>query len=162
MPDRIYIVLLVITSLFAACSETLDSYSSVEVFNPVPLEPDTSIVDPTTPPDSGNADTTVTNPAGQIFITDRRGEKWNITHAVENYGFIASRFQHGLGKDKIRPINDPDFLFPGDDGYPSSGSSFQVIGTVINQAARSYDLGDLFFHEIVNDTFGDTHVTIGF
>ena len=76
-------------------------------------------------------------------------------------GFDPAQFQFGLGPDRIKPINNPEFLSPGDSGYPSPEQTFRVIGTTIDGDSRAYPIGVLNSHEIVNDVFGDAHVTIG-
>ncbi len=159
MQKNMYIFL-VLLIFITACNESSEINTYVKLLDPLP--PDTSIIDTTSPPDTGDGDSTITDPAGQIFITDQRGKKWNITHAVDNYGFKASRFQFGLGQYRIRPINDPEFLFPGDAGYPSPNNTMPVIGTTLNGESRAYALEDIFSKEIVNDVFGDTHVAVGF
>ncbi len=98
----------------------------------------------------------------KIFITDRTGKQWDITHAVHEYNFDPVEFEHGLGPFAIKPIQNPKMLSPGDPGYPAPEVSSRVIGTTINGDSRAYLLDDLFGHEIANDRFVDTHVAVGF
>ena len=49
-------------------------------------------------------------------ITDRTGKQWDITYAVQNYGFDPDGFQFGLGPDAIKPILDPQIVCEGEDG----------------------------------------------
>ena len=54
----------------------------------------------------------------QVFITDRTGKLWDVTHA-QKYGLDPSGYEYGLGPYAIRPLNNPLMLTPGDAGYPS-------------------------------------------
>ena len=98
----------------------------------------------------------------EIFITDRTGKQWDITHAVRVYKFDSTGFQFGSGPYAIKPIQNPKMLSPGDPGYPSPQVRSQVIGTTINGDTRAYPLDALDLHEIANDSFGDTHVAVAF
>ena len=103
----------------------------------------------------------VSGPDDRVYIVDLTGKKWDVTHAVEHYGFIAEEFQHGAGPNAIPPINEPEMLSPGDPGYPLDDDIFLVIGTTIAGDTRSYSIGDLNRHEVVNESFGDVHVAVG-
>ena len=98
----------------------------------------------------------------RIFIRDHTGIEWDVTHAVNTYGFDAERFQFGLGPYAIKPILSPEFLSPGDAGYNSVREFETVIGTVINDDARAYPLSILSRHEIVNEKFDRTYVAVGY
>jgi hypothetical protein len=98
----------------------------------------------------------------KIFIQDQSGKSWDITHAVNRYGFNASNFQNGLGPYALTPINDPEFLEPGESGYPGNQETFLVIGTSINNDTRAYALGDLLLHEVVNERFDETYVSVAY
>jgi len=98
----------------------------------------------------------------QIFIVDNSGKQWNITHAVNKYGFSAGQFQYGLGPYAIPPINNPEMLTPGDPGYPSVQDGQAVIGAVFNNDVRAYPITVLRHREIVNDEIGNKYVAIGF
>ncbi len=99
---------------------------------------------------------------GKIFIRDNTGKEWDVTHAVNEYGFNASSFQFGLGPFAIRPILDPQMLEPGDPNYPSSNSNFTVIGTTLNGDTRAYPLNVLNRHEIADEQFGDIYVAVAY
>lgn len=103
----------------------------------------------------------VGGPDDRIYIVDLTGKKWDVTHAVEHYGFVAEEFQHGAGPNAIPPIDQPEMLSPGDPGYPQDDEIFLVIGTTIDGDTRSYSIGDLNRHEVVNESFGDVHVAVG-
>ncbi|RMG67513.1 MAG: DUF3179 domain-containing protein [Calditrichaeota bacterium] len=98
----------------------------------------------------------------KIFIIDRTGKQWDVTHAVKKYGMKADEFQFGLGPNAIPPINNPIFAAPGDPNYPSLNQTFLVIGTILNDEPRAYPLFTLTSHEVVNDRFGDRFVAIGY
>ena len=98
----------------------------------------------------------------RIFIIDRTGKQWDVTHAVKKYGFNADEFQFGLGPNAIPPINNPIFVQIGDPSFPSLNQTFLVIGTILNDEARAYPLFTLPSHEVVNDRCGDQYVAIGY
>ena len=97
-----------------------------------------------------------------IVIIDRSGKEWDVTHAVNKYGFVASQFQYGLGPHAIRPILDPQMLSPGESGYPPGNSDHQVIGTTIEEDTRAYPLSVLSRHEIADEQFGDQYVAVAY
>ena len=99
---------------------------------------------------------------GKIFVKDQTGKMWDITHAVENYGFDPNVFRHGLGPNAIRPIQNPKMLRSGDPGYPSSNGEMVVLGTKLSGDSRAYPLSVLIRHEIANETFGNTHVAVAY
>ena len=105
---------------------------------------------------------TVVRKEDKIFIEDRTGKSWDVTHAVNEYGFRPEDFQFGLGPFAITPINDPKMLSPGDAGYPDDNASFLVIGTTINGDTRAYPLEVLSRHEIANERFGNIHVSVAY
>ena len=103
-----------------------------------------------------------TSDSGTIFIIDYSGKEWDVTHAVNEYGFDPELFRHGLGPFAIRPILDPKFVARGDPGYLSSDRTDKVIGTVLNDITRAYPLGILVKHEIVDEKIGPTYVAVGY
>lgn len=98
----------------------------------------------------------------KIYIVDRTNKKWDVTHAVNQYGFNAASFQFGLGPNAIRPINNPQMISPGESGYPSSNSTTQIIGTTLYNSTRAYPLNVLSSHEIVNEIFAQRPVAVGY
>lgn len=99
---------------------------------------------------------------GRIFITDRTGKKWDVTHAVEKYGFKADRFEFGLGPNAIPPILTPKFFSPGEPGYPPDDADFLVMGVALHGQARAYSIADMSRHEVADETFGSTHVAVAY
>jgi len=96
----------------------------------------------------------------QVFITDRTGKKWDVTHAVQKYGLNPGNFQYGLGPYAITPINNPEMLSPRDEGYPADNSGEAVIGLEIDGDARAYSIRTLSRHEVVNDRVGSKDIAV--
>jgi hypothetical protein len=99
---------------------------------------------------------------GKIFIRDQTGKRWDVTHAVEEYGFDPAAFEHGLGPTAIRPIQNPQMLRPGDTGYPADFDETVVLGAKLQGDARAYPLNVMIRHEIANESFGNTHVAVAY
>jgi hypothetical protein len=99
---------------------------------------------------------------GQVLIIDNTGKEWNITHAIENYGMKAERFQFGLGPNAIRPILNPKFIGPNDPGFPSASDNRLVIGFNLDGDIRAYPIDVLTRHEIADDSFGKTKVAVAY
>lgn len=104
----------------------------------------------------------VQNTDGKIFIVDNTGKRWDVTHAVQNYGFNANQFQFGLGPFAITPILTPQHISPEEPGYPPDSDMQLVIGTTLNDDTRAYPINVLTSHEIVDESFGDTHVAVAY
>jgi hypothetical protein len=113
-------------------------------------------------PNSGNGPSDVIKENDRIFIEDRTGKRWDVTHAENKYGLKAERFQFGLGPNAIPPILNPEFLSPGEVGYPASDQTFLVIGTALNNDPRAYSISDLTRHEVADEQFGSTHVAVAY
>jgi hypothetical protein len=96
------------------------------------------------------------------------------------YDFTGSlippeELQFGIGKDRIRAIDDPVYVSPDDprllklvppspyrkDERPHSNDEIMVTGYVKNGEARAYPISLLDFHELVNDRIGGRPVTVG-
>lgn len=97
---------------------------------------------------------------------------------LEWYGFTGAPFppeelQYGIGKDRIRAIDDPLFVPPDDPrlltispslyrGEPvETADDLMVIGYVMEGEARAYPTALLNRHEVVNDEFKGKPVTVG-
>jgi hypothetical protein len=137
--------------LFFAGCETTTFSTTADNSVPVVDEP---------PPDEDNEDGDGEEEE-RIFITDRTGKKWDVTHAVTNYGFIAEAFQFGLGPFAIKPLMNPEMYSPSDPGYPLPNDA-RIVGTTINGDTRAYPLRELGFHEVADEKFGDTHVAVAY
>ncbi|GAB4372943.1 MAG: hypothetical protein Kow0042_16530 [Calditrichia bacterium] len=110
----------------------------------------------------GSEEFSVEQDQDKIFLIDRTGKQWDITHAVRTYKMDPNRFQYGLGPFAIRPILQPEFLNPGDPGYPDEDATFLVIGANLNGVVRAYPISVLNNHEIADDQFGDAHVAVAY
>ena len=98
-------------------------------------------------------------------ITDRYGERFDITHAVEKYGMAPSGFEFGIGKNSILPINHPEMIRSHEQDYPnlrSRQAKEQIIGASFEGDARSYAIRQIVRHEIVNETFGYTEAAVAY
>ncbi len=86
----------------------------------------------------------------------------------------AAELQFGIGKDRIRSIDDPLFVSPDDPrllelpppGYgradkPKRNDEIEVIGYAVDGQARAYPTALLDRHELVNDRIGGKPVTVG-
>lgn len=104
----------------------------------------------------------VINDNGRIFIQDRSGKRWDVTHAEQVYGLKADKFQFGLGPGVIPPILNPEFIQPGQPGYPNPDESFLIIGTDINNIQRAYPISVLTRHEVVDEQFDSTYVAVAY
>ena len=98
---------------------------------------------------------------------------------AEWYDFTGSpiptaELQYGIGKDRIRAIDDPLFVKPDDPRLAKISTSpyrpaekrennddIMVIGYVVNGEARAYPTALLDHHELVNDRVGGKPVTVG-
>ena len=101
-----------------------------------------------------------------IFITDRYGDRFDVTHAIHQYGMRVSGFEFGIGKNTIKPLNHPDMVSPGEAGYPAEGSMWNrgpdVIGLALEDEVRSYPVHELTRHEVVNETIGHTEAAVAY
>jgi hypothetical protein len=123
----------------------------------------TSCKDSTTAPLSNEiGEQQVEETEEKIFITDETNKEWDVTHAVNHYGFEPARFQFGLGPNAIQPILNPQMLSEGDAGYPSSDASFLVMGVNLNGHVRAYRLTIMSYHEVVDEQFGDSYVAVAY
>lgn len=99
-----------------------------------------------------------------IFIVDRTGRRWDITHAVKEYGFNPGGFQFGLGVDAIPPLVNPVMLEPGDEGYPDPerDGDMLVMGVALQGIERAYPLTAMINHEVVDTDFDSMFVAVSY
>lgn len=140
MKTCVYVLILALAAFGLACED------SVVV---VPLSPEL-----------GEEDEEQTG--DKIFIVDRTGKKWDITHAVEEYGFEPEKFQYGLGPNAIKPILKPQMICPGEAGYPEDNDPQTVVGAALEGEVRAYPLTVMASHEIADEKFGDAHVAVAY
>jgi len=112
--------------------------------------------------DSTDGPVTVKQEGKKLFITDRTGKRWEISHAVENYGMVAENFQFGLGPNAIRPLILPEMLSPGDPGYPADDSNLRIMGTTLSDDTRAYPIDVMAQHEVADEIFGELHVAVAY
>ncbi len=99
---------------------------------------------------------------GSIYLTDRNGERFDITYAVKKYGMSRRDFDHGIGKNAIRPLDHPAMIAPGEWNYPKARDDAWIIGAEIDGDVRSYPIRPLAHHEIVNETIGQTQAAVAY
>lgn len=97
------------------------------------------------------------------------GEWYDFTGAP----FPPEELQYGIGKDRIRAIDDPLFVSPNDPRLLSIPPSryrnepvetmedIMVIGYVMEDEPRAYPTALLDRHEVVNDEFKGKPVAVG-
>jgi hypothetical protein len=74
-----------------------------------------------------------------------------------------AEFSHGIGKDRIASIDQPEFV-PADDPRLAMfgiNKNTQIIGYAVGDEAKAYSVQVLNRHELVNDWFGGKPVTVG-
>ncbi len=98
----------------------------------------------------------------RIYITDRRGERFDVTHAVEAYGMSRRGFEYGIGKHTIKPINSPNMIVAGQPAFPAAWDDSRIIGLQIEGEDRGYPIRLLRRHEIVNEVVGQTHAAVAY
>ena len=101
----------------------------------------------------------------RVFIVDRDGKEWEVTHAQNHYGMQARYFQFGVGVNTIPPIMEPEFVIEGQARFPNPDAPFLVIGYeefVEHRDARAYAVDILYYHEVVNDRIDDTAFAVGY
>jgi len=87
----------------------------------------------------------------ETFISDKQGERWNISHAVQKYRMDPSKFFYGIGRNAIPSEDSPTVLKEDQLGYPASNSRTGVFGVTVGNAPRAYNVGAMSRHEIFND-----------
>ena len=83
---------------------------------------------------------------------------FDMTNSLIN----PKNFNHGIGKDRIASLDAPEFIRVDDPRFMDMGIAMEtpVIGFVFEGEARAYPVHIMNRHELVNDTFGDTHLTV--
>jgi hypothetical protein len=115
---------------------------------------------PNAPP-TGDPNVQTTN--GRITITDISGKEWDITHAVNVYGFDPEDFEFGTGTDAFPAVFDPHYVGPGESGYPHENATRMVMGATFFGDARSYSLAAMARREVINDVWGgDTYLAVAY
>ncbi len=92
-----------------------------------------------------------------FFITDQKGEKWDVTQAV-SLGFNPKGFQFGIGRNAIIPLDNQALKAPPEKLNPSD----RVIGVSQGDEAHAYNVGRLNMHEVANTTLGNTAIAAAY
>jgi rhodanese-related sulfurtransferase len=93
----------------------------------------------------------------KIHISDRRGERWDITQAV-SIGFKPENFQFGLGRDAFKPLDDT-FL---KNDTAKTPSDLRIIGIAGDTDTQAYSIPKLTGHEIANTTLGSEPIAAAY
>ena len=92
----------------------------------------------------------------KVALVDRTGERWDITQAV-SLGFAPERFQFGIGRNAIRPVDDDGLK----ERTTRTGANPRVIAVEGGGDARAWSVPRLSRHEIANSRIGDKNIEIG-
>jgi hypothetical protein len=94
---------------------------------------------------------------GKTYIVDYHGERWDVTQAV-SIGFEPHRFQHGIGRNAFRPLDDSQF------SRDNSGVRLneRVIGITEGEHANAYSVSKLWRHEVANSFIGDRPIAAAY
>ena len=95
--------------------------------------------------------------SSKTYITDRRGERWDITQAV-SIGFKPENFQFGLGRDAIRPLDNTVLK----NDTSKAPSDLRIIGIAGDADAQAYSIPKLTGHEIANTTLGSEPIAAAY
>jgi len=104
----------------------------------------------------------VSGAAHPVYLTDLTGAKWDISHAIRDYGFDLKGFSPSKGPYARPPIIDPQMISPNEPGYPREGANARVIATYIGGEGRAYPIDLIVRNEVVNDRVTGTPVTVAY
>ena len=104
----------------------------------------------------GNTASVVTR-GDNIYITDRTGERWDVTDAAKR-GFRPDKFQYGIGKTAFTPLDNEDLT---DKQLPKT-SGTRIIGINIGEDSHAYSIQRLRHHEIANTTIDGKAIAVGY
>ncbi len=93
----------------------------------------------------------------RVFIVDRRGERWDVSQAAA-LGFNPYGFQHGIGRDAIRPLDESSL----DAAAPGMDEGTRVIGVENGPDAHAYVVRKLTRHEIANTELNDAPIAAAY
>lgn len=107
----------------------------------------------------------VTTNKNTVFIVDRNGRKWDITHAKNKYNMKPNLFNFGIGLGTIPSVDHPKIVNKDNPDYPKSTSEFLVFGVHHNGEQRAYGVSNMTRHEIFNDKYpgeSDQYVAVAY
>jgi len=84
---------------------------------------------------------------GRTFLVDQTGARWDISQAV-SIGFDPVKFQFGLGKDAIKPLDDTTLEKSTQEVSPD----LRILGISKNNFSKAYSIPKLSRNEIVNSS----------
>ena len=99
----------------------------------------------------------VSREGGRVAIVDRTGERWDVTQA-ETLGFVPARFQFGIGRNAIPPVDDSR-VRPAPE---ATGANPRVIALESGGEARAWSVPRLAHHEIANSRLGGRPVAAAY
>lgn len=99
----------------------------------------------------------VVREGGKIYIVDKTGYRWDVTQA-ESIGFKPEKFQYGIGKDAILPLDASGL---GDD-KKDVPDDLRVIGVEEGASAQAYSVQKLRSHEVANSAIGSKPIAVGY
>ena len=97
-----------------------------------------------------------------IIIVDRQGEAFDITNAVLRHGIHELYWDHGIGRNTIRPYIDPIMIGPNHFAYPSDDNLEEVCGLPVPEDPRAYKLNDLSSREVANDVVNGVPIAVSY
>lgn len=93
----------------------------------------------------------------EVFLVDLTGERWDITQAV-SIGFEPHRFQFGLGRNTIQPLDEASL----ENNTEGLNPDARVIGIENGSDARAYVVSKLRRHEVANTRLGEEPVAAAY
>jgi len=93
-----------------------------------------------------------------VFIVDSPGEAWDVTNAVLGHGMSLQGWAHGIGRNAIRPITDPEHACEGEPGFPEADDMFVALALIDGgDASLLIRLNPMYSSEVWNDEFLGEH-----
>lgn len=110
-------------------------------------------------------DSSVIYEGDSVFIEDRTGRKWDISHAVQAYSMNPNYFNFGIGVGRIPSVDNPKIFSEGDAGYPGNSANISIFGVIHDGEKRGYPVSHLSRHEVFNENYpqsGQPHVSVAY
>jgi hypothetical protein len=94
---------------------------------------------------------------GKTFISDRKGEKWDITQAV-SIGFDPDEFEFGLGRYAFSPLDDTHLQ----GATKNIPQKLRVLGVPGESETKAFAIKKLRGHEIANSHIDDKPIAAAY
>jgi len=94
---------------------------------------------------------------GKIYITDRTGERWDVTQAA-GLGFKPEGFQYGIGRWAFTTLDESDV--GSGDGY--TPDRLRIIGVQGKEETQAYSVRKLSRHEVANTKIDGKPIAVGY